>query len=470
MPRILLGVSGGIAAYKALEFVRLATGAGHAVRVVQTPASCRFVGRASFAALTGAPVLVGEFERDPARGAFPGQQPPTHEPIGHLELVRNADLYLIAPASANTIAKLAHGLADNLLCSAALAATCPVVVAPAMNNHMYEHPAVRANLDTLRARGVSVVEPDSGRLASRGEEGVGRLPDPARLLELCEALAETGTDWGDTRSAEAGGCSPLASIPVSASVPKSASAEGACPPASVAQPATGGSWAGLHVLVTAGGTREPIDSVRFVGNSSSGRMGLALAQAARERGAQVTVVAANVSLPHPAGVLWRGVVTAAQLQEACEEEFPRCDILLMAAAVADFRPTEPGAPPGQPVVGKLKKAGRERLRLELEATPDVLKALAAQRRPGQTLVGFAAEHGAGAIEYGRGKLREKELDAVVVNDISRSDIGIGAEDNEVTILTAAAEQHIPRAPKAGVAGAILDAVGRLRAGADAADG
>jgi phosphopantothenoylcysteine decarboxylase/phosphopantothenate--cysteine ligase len=449
MPRILLGVSGGIAAYKALEFVRLATDAGHAVRVVQTPTSRRFVGRASFAALTGAPVLVGEFERDPARGTFPdrsqetlasgenprfGQQPPTHDPIAHLELVRNADLYLIAPASANTIAKLAHGLADNLLCSAALAATCPVVVAPAMNNHMYEHPAVRANLDTLRARGVSVIEPDSGRLASRGEQGVGRLPDPARLLELCEALIETGTDR----------VRPEAGSSV-----------------------TGGAWAGLHVLVTAGGTREPIDSVRFLGNSSSGRMGLALAQVARERGAEVTVVAANVSLPHPAGVLWRRVATAAQLQEVCEEEFPRCDVLLMAAAVADFRPTEPGAPPGQPVVGKLKKAGRERLRLELEATPDVLKALAAQRRPGQTLVGFAAEHGAGAIAYGRGKLQEKGLDAVVVNDISRADIGIGAEDNEVTILTAAAEQHIPRAPKVSVAGAILDAVERLRTGADA---
>ena len=444
MPRILLGVSGGIAAYKALEFVRLATAAGHSVRVVQTPASRRFVGRASFEALTGAPVLMGEFERDPARGAFPDQQPPAHEPIGHLELVRNADLYLIAPASANTIAKLAHGLADNLLCSAALAATCPVVVAPAMNNHMYEHPAVRANLDALRARGVNVIEPDSGRLASKGEEGVGRLPDPARLLELCEALAEAGT----------GGPSMVAGGPTTTAGGPTTTAGG---------PATGSSWAGLHVLVTAGGTREPIDSVRFLGNSSSGRMGLALAQAARERGAQVTVVAANVSLPHPEGVLWRGVATAAQLQEACEEEFPRCDVLLMAAAVADFRPAEPAE-------GKLKKAGRERLRLELEATPDVLRALAARRRPGQMLVGFAAEHGSGALEYGRGKLREKGLDAVVVNDISRSDIGIGAEDNEVAILTAAGEQYIPRAAKAEIAAAILDAVGRLRAGTVTAAG
>ena len=225
------------------------------------------MGRASFAALSGAPVLVGEFERDPARGAFPDQQPPAHEPIGHLELVRNADLYLIAPASANTIAKLAGGLADNLLTSAALAATCPLVVAPAMNNHMYEHPAVRANLDTLRARGVHVIEPDAGRLASQGEEGVGRLPDPARLLERCEALLAEAGEW----------------LPRSVAVLRASA------------------WQGLRVLVTAGGTREPIDSVRFIGNGSSGRMGLALAEAARARGAEVTVIAANVALAPPRG-------------------------------------------------------------------------------------------------------------------------------------------------------------------------
>jgi phosphopantothenoylcysteine decarboxylase/phosphopantothenate--cysteine ligase len=400
------------------------------------------VGRASFAALTGAPVLIIEFERDPARGAFSdrsggtlasgehppfGQQPPTHDPISHLELVHNADLYLVAPASANTIAKLASGIADNLLTSAALAATCPLVVAPAMNNHMYEHPAVRANLDTLRARGVHVVEPDAGRLASKGEEGVGRLPDPARLLELCEALLADPARRADP----AGDAGDVALAP-------------------------GGAWRGLRVLVTAGGTREPIDSVRFIGNGSSGRMGLALAQAARARGAEVAVVAANIALPRPAGVAWHEVATAAQLAEVCEREFPTCDVLLMAAAVADFRPTAPAN-------GKLKKAGREHLRLELEATPDVLKTLAAGRRPGQTLVGFAAEHGSGAIKYGRGKLREKNLDAVVVNDISRSDIGIGAECNEVAILTAAGEQHVPRAAKAAVAAAILDAVEHLRA-------
>ncbi len=419
MPRILLGVSGGIAAYKALEFVRLATGAGHAVRVVQTPTSQNFVGRASFAALTGAPVLVDEFEHDPARGAFPDQQPPAHQPIGHLELVRNADLYLIAPASANTIAKLAHGHADNLLTGAALAATCPLVVAPAMNNHMYEHPAVRANLDTLRARGARVIEPDSGRLASKDEQGIGRLPDPARLLEACEALlADSGTR-------------------------AQASVESV------------GAWHGLRVLVTAGGTREPIDSVRFLGNSSSGRMGLALAQAARGRGAEVTVIAANVALHRPAGLSWREVATAAQLREACEQEFPHSDVLLMAAAVADFRPATASN-------GKIKKTEHESLRLELEPTEDVLRGLAARRAPGQTLVGFAAEHGEQAVAYGRGKLTAKNLDAVVVNDISRPDIGFEVDSNEVTIVTAAGDEHIPRAAKGRIAERILDVVERLR--------
>src|SRR5438309_7440919 len=228
MARILLGVSGGIAAYKALELVRLATAAGHAVRVVQTPASRRFVGPASFAALSGAPVLVSEFERDPARGAFPGQQLPDHEPPSHLELVQRAQVYLIAPASANTIAKLAHGLADNLLTSCALAATCPLIVAPAMNSHMYAHPAVRTNLDMLRARGVEIVGPESGRLAAVREHGLGRLVEPALLLAACEAALERG--------------------------------------AGAHEGAPDRSWQGLHVLVTAGGTREPIDRVRFVGN------------------------------------------------------------------------------------------------------------------------------------------------------------------------------------------------------------
>ncbi|HTU79595.1 MAG TPA: bifunctional phosphopantothenoylcysteine decarboxylase/phosphopantothenate--cysteine ligase CoaBC [Solirubrobacteraceae bacterium] len=436
MSRILLGVSGGIAAYKALELVRLATAAGHAVRVVQTPASRRFVGAASFQALTGAPVLVSEFERDPARGAFPGQTPPAHAPIGHLQLVAGADVYVIAPASANTLAKLAAGLADNLLTSCALAAACPLVLAPAMNSRMYEHPATQANLRTLRERGATVVEPDSGRLASTGEQGIGRLAEPARLLAVCEELL-----------------------------------------------ARRRSLHGVRVLVSAGGTREPIDSVRFIGNSSSGRMGFALAHAARERGARVTLLAANVALATPAGVRRRDVASAAELAHACEQEFGDCDVLLMAAAVADFAPAAPAN-------GKLKKSARERLRLELEPTPDILARLGARRRADQTLVGFAAEHGRDALEHARVKLADKRLDAIVVNDISRSDIGFDVDHNEVTIITAPPaparapgsagdggganaaasrregapplDRHVPRASKQRVAEAILDAVEGLR--------
>jgi phosphopantothenoylcysteine decarboxylase/phosphopantothenate--cysteine ligase len=407
--RILLGVSGGIAAYKALELVRLATKAGHVVRVIQTPTSQRFVGAASFAGLTGAPVLTGEFERDPARGAFPDQPAPAHDPISHLELVRNADVLLIAPASANTIAKLAHGLADNLLTSAALAATCPVLVAPAMNVQMLEHPATQANLATLRARGTGVIDPGEGALASKHEWGAGRLAEPAELLAAVQAAVPAG-----------------------------------------ARP-----WDGLSVLITAGGTREPIDAVRFVGNRSSGRMGFALAEEAAALGAAVTVVAANVALARHPGVRYVDVSTAAELQAACQAEFEAADVLLMAAAVADFRPTAA-------VADKLKKEQREELTLALERTEDVLGGLSAGRRAGQTIVGFAAEHGERAVEHGRDKLARKGLDAIVVNDIARADIGFEGSENEVTILTAAGELHVARAPKVEIARAILDAVSELR--------
>jgi phosphopantothenoylcysteine decarboxylase / phosphopantothenate---cysteine ligase len=410
MARVLLGVSGGIAAYKALELVRLATKAGHAVRVVQTPASERFVGRASFAGLTGAPVLTDEFERDPARGAFPDQAPPDHDPLSHLELVRNADVFLVAPASANTIAKLAHGLADNLLTSAALAATCPLLVAPAMNNAMFENAATQANLDLLRARGVGVLDPGTGALGSKHEWGVGRLAEPAELLAAVEALVPAGS-----------------------------------------RP-----WDGLKVLISAGGTREAIDSVRYVGNRSSGRMGFALAEEAAARGADVTVIAANVALARHPRVRYVDVVSAADLLAACEQEFEATDVLLMAAAVADFRPAHAAAT-------KLKKDGRESLELELEPTPDVLSGLASRRREGQLLVGFAAEHGDDAVAYGRGKLERKRLDLVVVNDISRPDIGFDADHNEVTIVSADGEQHVERASKAQVARAICDTVAALRA-------
>jgi phosphopantothenoylcysteine decarboxylase / phosphopantothenate---cysteine ligase len=433
MARVLLGVTGGIAAYKALELTRLATKAGHSLRVIQTEASTRFIGSASFSAITGAPVLVTEWEPDPLRGAFPGDPAPEHAPLSHLALVERADLYVIAPASANTIAKLAGGHADNLLTAAALACRRPLIVAPAMNHAMYEHPATRANLETLRSRGVEVLEPATGALGSPGEWGVGRLPEPAELLAAIEA-----------RLGGAGG-----------------------------QPGTNGdrkphpghlngdrSWSGAHVLVTAGGTREPIDAVRFVGNRSSGKMGWALAEEAARRGAKVTVVAANVSLPRAPGIEYVDVATAAELTAACRERFPSADVLLMAAAVADYRPADARA-------DKIKKADAgETLTLELEQTEDVLAALAAERRPGQVLVGFAAESGARAVEHARGKLERKRLDAVVVNDVSAPGIAFDAPDNEVTIVTADGETHVPRATKAAVAAKVLDAVLSRRSSSD----
>src|SRR4051794_27627762 len=412
MARLLLGVSGGIAAYKALEVVRLATKAGHAVRAIQTPTAQRFVGAASFAALTGAPVLVDEFERDPARGAFPDQAPPAHDPASHLELVRNADAYLIAPASANTIAKLAHGLADNLLTSAALAATCPVLVAPAMNHHMWQHAATQANVATLRERGVTVLEPGTGALGSRGEWGTGRLPEPPELLAAFETAV--------------GGAGDLA---------------------------------GVRVLVTAGGTREPIDAVRFVGNRSSGRMGFAVADEAARRGAAVTCLAANVGLPRHAGIDYVDVESAADLAEATRARFQACDVLVMAAAVGDFRPATVA---GEKIKKDTAGGGME---LHLERTEDILAGVAAGRRADQVLVGFAAEYGAGnATAYGRDKLTRKGLDAVVVNDSSRSDIGFDADANEVTILTVRGERHVARAAKADIAREVLDAVVELRRG------
>ncbi len=421
MARLLFGVTGGIAAYKMLETARLAIKTGHSVRVIQTESSQRFVGAASFAGITGAPVLTSEFEDDPLRGAYPGGPAPDQAPISHLALVENADLYLIAPASANTIAKLAHGHADSLVTTAALAAAgvggAPVLLAPAMNDRMYQHPAVQSNLRLLADRGVTVIGPGTGDLASRGEHGVGRMSEPAELLAAVEA-----------RLAEA--ARPLDGV--------------------------GGIWFGVQVLVTAGGTREPIDSVRYIGNRSSGRMGFALAQSAAHRGAEVTVVAANVALPAPAGVNVVPVGTAAELKAACDERFDNTDVLLMAAAVADFRPRDPAA-------HKLKKdSGAPRL--ELEPTEDVLSALAGRRRPGQVLVGFAAEHGDGAIDYARGKLERKRLDAIVVNDISRPGIGFDAADNEVTFLARdGGEIRLRKSRKEQIADGVLDEVEKLRA-------
>jgi phosphopantothenoylcysteine decarboxylase/phosphopantothenate--cysteine ligase len=379
------------------------------VRVIQTEASTRFVGQASFAAITGAPVLVTEWEPDPLRGAFPGDPQPAHAPLSHLRLAETADVFAVAPASANTLAKLAAGQADNLLCAAALAFRGPLLLAPAMNHAMYEHPATQANLATLRKRGATVLEPGTGALGSPGEWGVGRLPEPPELLAAIEAA--------------------LGSAP-------------------------GGDLDGMGVLVTAGGTREPIDAVRFIGNRSSGRMGFALADEAARRGADVAVVAANVALPRNPAVRYVDVETAAELAAATAAEFDRCDVLLMAAAVADYRPAAARA-------DKIKKTEAE-LELRLERTEDVLSNLAERRRAGQLIVGFAAETGAGALDYGREKLARKQLDAVVVNDVSEPGIGFDAAENEVTIVTAGAERHVPRTSKAEVAAEILDLVLRHR--------
>jgi phosphopantothenoylcysteine decarboxylase / phosphopantothenate---cysteine ligase len=406
MARILLGVTGGIAAYKALELTRLATKAGHAVRVVQTEASQRFVGAASFAAITGAPVLTSEFERDELRGAWPGDPLPAHAPLSHLQLVETAEVFVVAPASANTIAKLATGQADNLLTAAALACRRPMIVAPAMNDAMYGNAATLANLATLRERGVEVLEPGVGALGSPGEWGVGRLPEPPDVLAAVERILQGG----------------------------------------------GGELDGLRVLVTAGGTREPIDAVRFLGNRSSGRMGFALAAEAARRGATVTVVAANVGLERDPAIRYLDVQTTEDLLGACEAEFDTTDVLLMAAAVADFRPRDARA-------GKIKKleAGAE-LDLALVRTPDVLAALADRRRSDQLLVGFAAEHGSEAVSNAREKLERKKLDAVVVNDVSQPGIAFDALDNEVVIVMREREVPVRKAAKEKVAREILDAV------------
>ncbi len=409
MPRVLLGVSGGIAAYKALEFARLATVAGHGVRVLMTENASRFVGAASFEGIAGSPVLVSEFERDPMRGAFPGDPAPAHDPIGHLELAANCDAYLVAPASANTLAKLASGAADSMLTTSFLACAGPRLVAPAMNDRMYADTATQANVATLRERGVEVIDPEEGSLASRGERGRGRLPDPARLLARVEAELPTGE-----------------------------------------RP-----WDGLKVLVTAGGTREPLDPVRFLGNRSSGRMGFALAAAAARRGAQVALVAANVSLPTPAGVRRVDVETAAELAVATRSEFADSHVLVMAAAPADFRAAEV-AP------GKIPREGS--LALRLEPTEDILASLAEGRRAEQTVVGFAAEHGEGGAERARAKLERKGADMIVLNDVADPAIGFESEENAVTLIEAGGETTVARAPKDEIADAILDRVVRIRGG------
>jgi phosphopantothenoylcysteine decarboxylase / phosphopantothenate---cysteine ligase len=380
MSRILLGVTGGIAAYKACELTRLLVKAGHDVIPLVTRGAQRFVAEETFLALA---------RRPPAEDVYP-----------HLT---RADLLVVAPCTANTLAKLAHGIADNVLTEAALAHRGPVLVAPAMNPRMWGHPATRANAELLRSRGVELVGPDEGELAE-GEWGVGRLAEPAEIAARIEQLLAPG------------------------------------------------SLAGKRVLVTAGGTREPIDSVRFVGNRSSGRMGVALAEEARRRGAEVILLAANLSVGVPTGIEAIPTPTAEAMLGAALA-LPDVDIALMAAAVADYRPAEA-------IAGKRAKDGSG-WTVELEPTGDIAAALGERKHAGQLLVVFGAEHGAAGLARKRELLDTKNADLVVFNDVGLPGIGFDAPENEVVLVTRDGERTVERTRKDAVAAAILDEVERL---------
>ena len=381
MARVLLGVTGGIAAYKAAELTRLLVKAGHEVTPILTDEAETFVAAKTFEALA---------RREAPRELYP-----------HLV---QADLLVIAPLSANTLAKLAHGLADNVLTQTALAFQGPVLAAPAMNPRMWAHAATRENVARLRERGVVLVGPDEGELAE-GEWGVGRMSEPEEIFARVEAVLARRHELE-----------------------------------------------GKRVLVSAGGTREPLDAVRFLGNRSSGWMGVALAEEARLRGAEVTLVAANLSVPPPGKVELVPAPTAAELER---EVLARsdADVVLMAAAVADYRPAEQSS-------GKRPK-NEQPWTVRLEPTGDVLAQLGARRRNGQVLIGFAADHGETGLARAREKLEAKRSDLIVFNDVSREDIGFDAGENEVVLVSAAGERRIRKAPKERIASEILDEIVKL---------
>jgi phosphopantothenoylcysteine decarboxylase / phosphopantothenate---cysteine ligase len=382
MARVLLGVTGGIAAYKACELTRLLVKAGHDVIPLVTRGGDRFVRRETFAALA--------------------RRPAKEDLYPHLT---RADLLVIAPLTANTMAKLAYGLADDVLTEAALAHRGPVLVAPAMSPRMWAHPATQANAATLRERGVELIGPDEGETAE-GELGVGRMAEPEEIFARARELLG----------------------------------------------AANGSLSGKRVLVTAGGTREPLDAVRFVGNRSSGRMGVALAEEARRRGAEVTLIASNLTVAPPDGVELVEAPTADEVARATSSRGD-ADVVLMAAAVSDYRPAE---------TDKAKRPkDDQRWTIELEPTTDVLRRLGEQRANGQVLVGFAAETAEDGLERARKKLADKQLDLIVYNDVSRDDVGFDAEDNEVVIVSAQGDRRVEKAPKEAIAAAILDEVEHL---------
>jgi phosphopantothenoylcysteine decarboxylase/phosphopantothenate--cysteine ligase len=382
MARVLLGVTGGIAAYKACEVCRLLVRGGHDVVPLVTPGAERFVTAETFRALA--------------------RRPPSEDVYLHLT---RADLLVVAPCTANTLAKLAHGLADNALTEAALAHRGPVLVAPAMNPRMWSHAATRANAELLRARGVVLVGPDEGETAE-GELGVGRMSEPDEIIRAAEDLLA--------------GSSLLR---------------------------------GKRVLVSAGGTREPIDAVRFVGNRSSGRMGVALAAEARARGAVVTLLGANLGIPVHAGIEVVDTPSAGELEREALLRAADADVVIMAAAVADYRPAD--------ALTAKRPKDTTTWTLELEPTTDVLAALGERKLPGQVLVGFAADLGEHGLERAREKRTRKNADLFVFNDVGRTDIGFDAVENEVTMIAASGEREVPRAPKEKVAAAILDEVERL---------
>ncbi|KRF11547.1 phosphopantothenoylcysteine decarboxylase [Nocardioides sp. Soil797] len=396
-PRVVLGVSGGIAAYKSCELLRRFTESGHDVTVVPTAAALEFVGAPTWAALSGKPVATDVWTDVHA--------------VPHVQIGQHADLVVVAPATADLLAKAAHGLADDLLTNTLLTARCPVVFAPAMHTEMWEHPATVANVATLRARGIVVIEPDEGRLTGK-DTGKGRLPDPAEILELAVDVLNRG---------------------------------GARP-----------DLAGRRVVVSAGGTREYLDPVRYLGNRSSGLQGHALARTAAARGAEVTLIAANVTLPDPAGVKVIAVSTTAELRDAVVAATATADAVVMAAAPADFRPTTVSN-------DKIKKADDGSApSIELVQNPDILKEISHDRaRPDQVIVGFAAETGdaTGSVrELALAKLARKGCDLLVVNDVSGGAV-FGSPDNEAVILSTTGEaREVPRGSKASLAHAIWDQV------------
>ncbi len=392
-PRVVLGVSGGIAAYKACELLRRFTESGHQVTVVPTAAALHFVGEATWAALSGRPAATETWEN-------------VHE-VPHVRIGQNADLVVVAPATADLMAKAAHGLADDLLTNTLLTARCPVVLAPAMHTEMWEHPATRENVATLRRRGVIVLEPASGRLTGK-DTGKGRLPEPSAIFDACRAVLR----YDGVRT----------------------------------------DLAGRHVVVSAGGTREPLDPVRFLGNRSSGKQGYALAATAAARGARVTLISANAALPDPAGVDVVRVATALELRDAALKAAEDADAVVMAAAVADFRPAVYAA-------GKIKKVeGVEPAPVALVRNPDVLAELSAHRtRSGQLVVGFAAETD-DVLAHGRAKLARKGCDLLVVNEVGDGK-AFGQDVNEAVVLGAdGTETPVPVGPKEALADVVWDLV------------